>query len=90
MNADGPSPASLPGQTVTRIHALWDEVADFGAQETHAALGHALRALSELVGAQNAFWLGAVRLGIGFRPARRVADARHAAIEPDRGGRARL
>jgi DNA-binding CsgD family transcriptional regulator len=51
------------GTAVTRLHLLWDELADFGAQATDDALGHALRVLSELVSAQNAFWLGAVRLG---------------------------
>jgi hypothetical protein len=65
MNADGASRAALPNHILSRIHALWDEVADFGAEETDAALVHALRVLSELVDAQNAFWLGAVRLGTG-------------------------
>ena len=55
--------SALPGAVTTRIHALWDELADFGAHETDAALAHALRVLSGLVGAQQAFWLGAVRLG---------------------------
>jgi DNA-binding CsgD family transcriptional regulator len=63
MNPDGPSSALLRSGVATRIHALWDEIADFGAHETDAALLHALHALSELVDAQNAFWLGAVRLG---------------------------
>ena len=52
----------LPEQTTTRIHALWDELATFSAQETDVALGHALQVLSELIGAQQAFWIGAVRL----------------------------
>jgi DNA-binding CsgD family transcriptional regulator len=58
----------LPDHATTRIHALWDELADFGAHETDAALVHALRVLSDLVGAQRAFWLGAVRLGTDLDP----------------------
>ena len=57
-------PESAPADAVrVRIHALWDELADFGAHETDAALNHAMQVLSGLVGAQRAFWLGAVRLG---------------------------
>jgi DNA-binding CsgD family transcriptional regulator len=63
MNRDGPSKGFLRSPVATRIHALWDEVADFGAHEVDEALVHALRILSELIEAQNAFWLGAVRLG---------------------------
>jgi DNA-binding CsgD family transcriptional regulator len=63
VNADGPSDSIGPTVVAARIHALWDEVADLGAHETDAALVHALRVLSGLIGAQNAFWLGAVRLG---------------------------
>ena len=63
MGSGGPSRAFRLGPVATRVHALWDEIADFGAHEVDEALGHALRVLSELVGAQNAFWLGAVRLG---------------------------
>jgi len=54
----------LPEQATTRIHTLWDELAAFSAHETEAALGHAWQALSELIGAQQGFWLGAVRLPI--------------------------
>src|SRR5262245_27694135 len=63
MNTDGPSGVFMRSPVATRIHALWDEVADFGAHETDEALVHTLRVLSQLVGAQNAFWLGAVRFG---------------------------
>ena len=62
MSGDGSSEA-VPAIVVDHIHALWDEVADFGAHETDAALAHLLRTLSDLTGPQNAFWLGAVRLG---------------------------
>src|SRR5690348_9046990 len=62
MRADGLSSAFLRSRVATRIHALWDEIADFGAHQVDDALVHALRVLSELLQAQNAFWLGAVRL----------------------------
>jgi DNA-binding CsgD family transcriptional regulator len=51
--------------TVRRVHQLWDEIADFDASRVDEALVHALTVLSSLVGAQNAFWLGAVRLAPG-------------------------
>ena len=54
----------MPDQATTRIHALWDELAAFSAHETEAALDHAMQALGELIGAQQAFWIGAVRLRI--------------------------
>ena len=49
-------------QGLERIHGLWDELADFGAYETDAALTHALRTTSALISAQQAFWMGTVRL----------------------------
>lgn len=64
----GSSSAALPDELVVRINALWDELADFGAHQIDAALAHALRVLGDLVGAQRAFWLGAVRLGDGNDP----------------------
>jgi DNA-binding CsgD family transcriptional regulator len=68
MNDYASHQSLLPGTAVTRLHLLWDEIADFGAHATDAALGHALKVLSQLVGAQNAFWLGAVRLGTDADP----------------------
>jgi DNA-binding CsgD family transcriptional regulator len=56
------SEGAPPDPAATRIHALWDELADFGAHETDGALVHAMRVLSDLVGARRAFWLGAVRV----------------------------
>ena len=59
-----------------RIHRLWDELTDFGATRVEDAMLHALRELAALVGAQQAFWLGSVRLNPqaadparGWRPA---------------------
>ena len=54
--------ANVDRQGLERIHGLWDELADFGAHETDAALTHALRTTSALIGAQQAFWMATVRL----------------------------
>ncbi len=45
-----------------RIHAFWDELADFDAARVDAALDRLLGFLCELVDAQNANWFGAVRM----------------------------
>ena len=68
MPTDARSESAPPDAAATRIHALWDELADFGAHDTDAALVHAMRVLGDLVGAQQAFWLGAVRLGTDLDP----------------------
>jgi hypothetical protein len=39
MTVDARSETVLAGPVVARIHALWDELADFGAHETDAAPG---------------------------------------------------
>lgn len=52
----------VPARALVSVHALWDELSDFEASETDAALKHALARLSKMIGAQNAFWLGTVRL----------------------------
>lgn len=44
------------------IHTLWDELADFDAARSDEALEHLMAGLCELVGAQNANWMGAVRM----------------------------
>ena len=44
------------------IHRLWDELADFDAARSDAALDHLMTALCQFVGAQNANWIGAVRM----------------------------
>lgn len=49
-------------QLTDRIHALWDDLADFDAARVDAALDHLLASLCELVAAQNAMWFGAVRM----------------------------
>lgn len=45
-----------------RIHRLWDELAGFEAAKGEAALMHLLGAVAVMIGAQNAYWMGAVRL----------------------------
>jgi DNA-binding CsgD family transcriptional regulator len=54
-------PAVPPG-VAPQIHALWDELADFSAADSEAALRHLLASVATLVGAQNAYFLGGVRL----------------------------
>lgn len=58
-----------------RVHTLWDELATFEASRNDAALVHLLTAVADLVGAQNAYWFGAVRRAdaegdplLGWRP----------------------
>lgn len=53
-----PSDAPLLAQ----IHALWDTLADFDAARIDDALDHLMEGLCALVGAQNAIWIGVVRL----------------------------
>lgn len=59
-----------------RIHTLWDELANFDAARGDAALDHLMKSLCQLVDAQNACWVGAVRMAdiipgdptLGWRP----------------------
>jgi len=44
------------------IHALWDDLCDIGPQEIDAALNLCMKRLCGMVGAQNAFWVGVVRV----------------------------
>ncbi|HEY4135676.1 MAG TPA: helix-turn-helix transcriptional regulator [Alphaproteobacteria bacterium] len=46
-----------------RVHALWDTLADFEAAHVEEARNHLLSGVCGLIGAQNAVWIGAVRLG---------------------------
>jgi DNA-binding CsgD family transcriptional regulator len=54
---------------------VWDELAAFEAAQTDAALDYLLSAVAEILGAENAYWFGAVRLTeaesdplLGWRP----------------------
>jgi DNA-binding CsgD family transcriptional regulator len=52
----------VPAERLRQIHVLWDELADFGAPGNDAALVHMLRATSQLIDAQQAFWIGTIRI----------------------------
>ena len=59
-----------------QVHALWDALAEFDAAQMDTALECLMRGLCTLVDAQNAGWIGAVRLvdpgnepASGWRPA---------------------
>lgn len=67
----------IPAATLARIQDFWDELADFDVARADAALDRLLGFLCELAGAQNAAWVGAVRMD----------DAQ--ADDPARGWRAR-
>jgi DNA-binding CsgD family transcriptional regulator len=71
------TPAAIDADLQERIHCLWDELATFEAAKSDAALMHLLGAVATMVDAQNAYWMGAVRL---------TDDAR----DPLRGWRPRL
>lgn len=44
------------------IYQLWDKLADFGAHMTDEALRCCMQTVCEWVGADNAFWVGSVRM----------------------------
>lgn len=52
----------LPSDRQTRLHALWDALADFPSGQMEAARQHLLRELCALLDADNAMWSGVVRL----------------------------
>jgi DNA-binding CsgD family transcriptional regulator len=45
-----------------RIHVIWDELAGYEAARSEAALMYLLDTVAKLIGAENAYWMGAVRL----------------------------
>lgn len=47
------------------LHRMWDELADYPAAETETALVHLMRNLSDLLQADQALWIGAVRMARG-------------------------
>ena len=66
----------------TRIHGayrLWDELADFGPAAQREALSHCMQGICDAVGAQNSFWIGAVRM----------VNGNAATVDPMYGWRAR-
>lgn len=54
-----------PDDVRARIHALWDELAGFEAAESDAALLYLLGGVAALICAQNAFWIGVLRMTDG-------------------------
>lgn len=62
------------------LYKLWDELADFPAGATDQALNHLMKTLVGMLRADNAVWIGAVRMAHG--------DA--AARDPLRGWRVRV
>src|SRR5688572_18436253 len=68
-------PATLDTQRRSQVHALWDELAGYEASQSEAALLHLLGSVARMVDAQNAYWVGAVKLPVpdgdplrGWRP----------------------
>ena len=55
----------MPTGGVDAIYQLWDELADFGPRRSREALIHCMSRVSALIGAQNAVWLGAIRMATG-------------------------
>lgn len=52
----------MPRVDWEQVYQLWDELSDFGAVEVDRAHEHCLKRLSLWLGADNAFWIGAVRV----------------------------
>jgi DNA-binding CsgD family transcriptional regulator len=54
---------TVDDEVLSAIHTLWDELAEFDAARVEAARNHLLGRICTLIDAQNASWIGAVRLG---------------------------
>ena len=71
------APEDLPPRLRSAVHQLWDDLADTAGGGGLSALDHLLSVLAELTRAQNAWWMGSVRIGEtkpadpyrGWRPA---------------------
>ena len=51
--------------TNEKIYALWDELADYDAGDIWRSRSHLLETICDLIDAQNADWIGCVRLSAG-------------------------
>lgn len=51
--------------TVENIYRLWDELSDFGLQQNDEAMDHCLTTICQWLGADNAFWIGTLRVARG-------------------------
>jgi len=60
----------LHPEKTDQIYQLWDELSDFGANDSDLALKHCLKRLCTWLDADDAFWVGAVRL-LNGAPAQR-------------------
>jgi len=56
------TPLVLDATLRERIHCLWDKLAAFEAGDNDHALRHLLGGVAQIIDAQNAYWLGAVRM----------------------------
>ncbi len=77
-----PSPAALPAWAAREpTHRLWDQLSEYAASDTEAALQRLLGSVAAMIDAQNAYWVGSVRIGeagdplLGWRP-RRICTLR--------------
>lgn len=61
-NSGQATPPAVDVGLQERIHRLWDELSEFEAAKNEDALMHLLATVAEMVGAQNAYWMGVVRL----------------------------
>src|SRR4051812_8787385 len=61
-NLGHPPPGAIDAGVQERIHRLGDELAAFQAAQGEDALMHLLGTVAEMVDAQNAYWMGAVRM----------------------------
>lgn len=75
-----PHPVSPPLESEPRapVHALWDRIADFPVSKADSALRHLHTCLGTLIRADNAMWIGAVRM---------VAEGETVAADPLHGWR---
>ncbi|THF58125.1 response regulator transcription factor [Pseudothauera rhizosphaerae] len=55
----------MPATDNSSTHDFWDGLAEFGPAQSSAALEYALATLARLAGAQQAYWMGTVRLSHG-------------------------
>jgi DNA-binding CsgD family transcriptional regulator len=71
----GGSPKGNQGPANEQVYELWDELAEFEAAKSDDAVRHLLKTVAGLVGADNAYWMGALRMSederdplLGWRP----------------------
>ncbi|MEZ5484215.1 MAG: helix-turn-helix transcriptional regulator [Lysobacteraceae bacterium] len=62
MSPNNVDPAAIPEPARDRIYALWDELTAFDAARSEDALLHLLAGLCAVSSADNAYWLGTVRM----------------------------